>query len=141
MQHTRSPWAYVVLSGAAALLGAATMLLFGVDIQPISRPRMVGASFVVLVAMAAVVLVLRRNPGQCERCTSVELTKAVEALQQQIAAVNERLDHIDEHTEVLAARTSRLAAGLEVQKPLNRNDLGDTTAEVVAFPAGPRRLS
>jgi hypothetical protein len=142
MQHTRSPWVYVVLSGAAALLGAATLLLFGVDIQPISRARVVGASSVVLVAMAAIVMVLRSNPMRdCEGCAGMaELAQAVEALRSELAAVTAGVDRIDEHTEVLAARTTRLAAGLEVRKPLDRNDLGDTTADVVAFPAGPRRI-
>ncbi|MEU8821780.1 hypothetical protein [Actinoplanes sp. NPDC048796] len=100
MPHTRSPWVYVVLSGAAALLGAATLLLFGVDLQPISAPRAAAGLAVVGIAMMAIVVVLRSSPRrQCETCDGLaDVAQAVDHMQKQLNA-------LDSRTELRAAAT------------------------------------
>ncbi|BAL85442.1 hypothetical protein AMIS_2220 [Actinoplanes missouriensis 431] len=127
MQHPRSFLAYVGLGVSCAAFIAAGLS------QMHETPIVAALLFAQALSIGCAGWFIRdaRRSGQ-----------EVIALRAEMAGLKAELSHLDEHTELLAARTERMARALEVKKAVQPPGAGrETTGEVLVFPAGPRRLS
>ncbi|MCY1141404.1 hypothetical protein OWR29_25680 [Actinoplanes sp. Pm04-4] len=133
MESSRRSLAYIGLGAAcAAFTGAGITHL---DDSPLLAALLLAQ----VVAIASAALIAR--DARRSRDQVALLTAELLGVKGDLADLRSELAHIDEHTEMVAARTQRLANLLEVTKAVQPpGGTGEETGELLNFPAKPRRV-
>jgi hypothetical protein len=118
-------------------LGAAGAVFTGAAVAHLTRTPLIAVLLAAQVTVIFAFTLLVRDGRHGRREVAV-LRADVAALREHVGA---ELTHLDEHVEMVAARTERLAKLLEVQKAVQTPGSDrEATGEILSFPAGVRRV-
>lgn len=125
-------------------LGASGAIFSGAAIAHLGRSPLIavllGAQVTVILSVIMLVLDGRRARQEVA-VVRADVTALREDFTTLKASLRTELGHLDEHVEMIASRTERLANLLEVRKAIQPPGTDeDATGEILSFPAGVRRI-